>query len=266
MIRDFAADGVLALQHSETESRRFGFSVARLLVPIGQSHSDDAVIALVRGSSSALLIVRAESTRTSLFRELRALGDFESLHADTLCYYHWAVANTANDNQTPSGVSIEAGTEWRDVDEVLTKSFQKYKNHYSMNPRLSSGVSLSAYQEWAAGLMRDPQTVALIARDYTTGQALGFILLAVDEPHSLAEVALNAVQPDAQRRGVYSALMQSTREHLARETDVRDLYISTQIGNTAVIAAWKKLGLTPHLDLSTYHLMRRDAFGGAATT
>ena len=263
MIRDFAADGVLALQHSETESRRFGFSVARLLVPIGQSHSDDAVIALVRRSSESLLIVRAESTRTSLFRELRALGDFESLHADTLCYYHWAVANTANDNQITSGVSIERGTEWRDVDEVLTKSFREYKNHYSMNPRLSSGITLSAYQEWAASLMQDPQSMALIARNHTTGQALGFVLLTVDEPHALAEVALNAVHPDAQRGGVYSALMQSARAHLAHETHVRDLYISTQIGNAAVIAAWKKLGLIPHLELCTHHLMRRNVFVGA---
>lgn len=264
MIRDFAADGVLALQHSETESRRFGFSVARLLVPIGQSHSDDAVIALVRRSSDALLIVRAESTRTSLFRELRALGDFESLHADTLCYYRWVVADTANDNQIPSGVSIEAGAEWSDVDEVLTKSFREYKNHYSMNPRLASGVTLSAYQEWAAGLMQDPQSMAFIARDHMTGQALGFVLLTIDEPPALAEVALNAVHPDAQRGGVYSTLMQSARAHLAHETHVRDLYISTQIGNAAVIAAWKKLGLTSHLDLCTYHLMRRKAFGGAA--
>jgi ribosomal protein S18 acetylase RimI-like enzyme len=265
VIRDFAADGELVCRHSETESRRFGFSVARLLIPFGPSHSDDEVIALVRRSSNALLIVRAESTRTSLFRELRALGDFESLHADTLCYYHWAVANTANDDQSQSRVSIKRGTEWRDVDVVLTKSFQEYKNHYSMNPRLASGVTVNAYQEWAANLMQDPDSVTLIARDHTTGQALGFVLLTVDEPHSLAEVALNAVQPGAQRGGVYSALMRSAREHLACKTDVRDLYISTQIGNTAVIAAWRKIGLTPHIDLCTYHLMRRDAFGGAAT-
>lgn len=264
MIQDFAAGGVLTLQHSETESRRFGFSVARLLVPVGQSHSDDAVIALVRESSSALIILRAESTRDSLFQELRALRAFESLHADTLCYYHWALANSENDNQERSGLSIEHGGAWREIDEILTKSFQEYKNHYSMNSRLSSGVTLSAYQQWAAGLMQDSQSVALIARDHTTGQALGFVLLIVDEPHALAEVALNAVRPDAQRGGVYSTLMQSARAHLAHETDIRDLYISTQIGNTAVIAAWKKLGLTPHLDLCTYHLMRRDAFDSAA--
>lgn len=265
VIQDFAADGVLALHHSETESRRFGFSVARLLVPIGQSHSDDAVVALVRGSSDALLIVRAESTRTNLIVELRSLGDFEFLHADTLCYYRWAVTESANDNESPSGVSIERGAEWSDIDEVLIRSFRGYKNHYSMNPRLSSGVTLSAYQEWAAGLMRNPQCVTFIARDHTMRQAVGFVLLAVDEPHLLAEVALNAVHPDAQRGGVYSALMQSARAHLARETDVRDLYISTQIGNTAVIAAWKKLGLTPHLDFNTFHLMRRDSFVGTAT-
>lgn len=267
MIQDFAADGVLAIRQSESESRRFGFSVARLLVPVGQSCSDDAVIALVRESACALLIVRAESTRTGLFHELRSLGDFECLLADTLCYYHWAVASStsASDSQRPTELKIEHGAEWGDIKSVLTKSFLGYKNHYSMNPRLSSGVTLIGYEEWAAGLLQSPQSVALVARDFTTGDAAGFVLMTLDKTRAIAEIALNAVHPDAQRGGVYSALMQSAREYLERETDIRDLYISTQIGNTAVIAAWGKLGLTPSLKLNTFHLMRRSAFGSATT-
>lgn len=265
MIRDFAADGVLALQHSETESRRFGFSVARLLVPIGQSHSDDAVVALVCGSSDALLIVRAESTRTSLFRELESLDGFECLHADILVYYRWSIDSDPVSDTTPEQFEISDHPSWAEVESVLTESFSEYRNHYSANSRLASSVTLSGYQEWAAGLMSQPNTLALVARDSEVSRAIGFVLLTVDSSAQLAEVALNAVRPSAQRGGVYSALMREARRRMKSRNDVRNLYISTQSENGAVVSAWQKLGLTPHLTLNTYHLMRRDAFGGAAT-
>lgn len=214
----------------------------------------------MKQSSSALVILRAESSRVSLFRELQSLNDFEFLHADTLCYYKWAVRNNGHADERSTRVVIERGIEWSDIDRVLTESFQEYTNHYSTNRRLSAGVTLAAYQEWAAGLMKNPQNVTLIARDRKTNQVVGFILLMIDSLRSTAEVALNAVRPDSQRSGVYSILMTSAREYIARETDIRDLFISSQIGNTAVIEAWKKLGLAPYLSLNTLHLMRRIAF------
>jgi ribosomal protein S18 acetylase RimI-like enzyme len=85
----------------------------------------------------------------------------------------------------------------------------------------------------------------------------GFVLLTVAENDRIAEVALNAVRPDSQRGGVYSALMRAAADYLVALGSVDRLFISTQRENQAVIAAWQKLGLEPFLTLETYHIMRR---------
>ncbi|MFZ9730157.1 MAG: GNAT family N-acetyltransferase [Ilumatobacteraceae bacterium] len=264
MIQDFLTRHQLQLQHSEAESRRFGFEVARLLVPAGGAYSDKDITELVQKSQSSLIILRAESTRTSLAAELESLDGFEYLHADILVYYRWSIDSDPISDTTPEQFEISDDPSWAEVESVLTESFSEYRNHYSANSRLASSVTLSGYQEWAAGLMSQPNTLALVASDSESSRAIGFVLLTIDSSTQLAEVALNAVRPSAQRGGVYSALMREARRRINSRNDIRNLYISTQSENGAVISAWQKLGLTPHLTLNTYHLMRRVKLAGAA--
>ena len=266
MIQDFLMHAVPDLQHSESESRRFGFGVSRLLVPEGDAVSDEEIVSLLQRSTSALVILRAESARTSLPDKLKSLDGFDCLHADTLVYYRWIMGSFVNNEGSRDQLRIVDDASWGDVESVLTESFSQYRNHYSANPRLSAGVTLSGYQEWAAGLMSNPETLTLIARDYETSRAIGFLLVAVDHSAGLAEILLNAVRPSAQRGGVYSALMREARSRLVELGDIRDLYISTQSDNHAVIGAWEKLGLTRRLTLNTFHLMRRREFSGSVSS
>ena len=108
--------------------------------------------------------------------------------------------------------------------------------------------------------MRKPDTLTLLACEGS--QPTGFVLLTIDRSAALAEIALNAVRPSNQRSGVYSTLMQEAHRRMVALGNIRDIYISTQSDNRAVIGAWEKLGLTPVLSLNTFHVMRRQAFGG----
>jgi ribosomal protein S18 acetylase RimI-like enzyme len=263
MIQDFLTNAVFELQHSESESRRFGFSVARLLVPEGDAVSDEEIVSILQRSTSALVILRAESARTSLPKKLKLLDGFDFLHADTLLYYRWTISPSVKGEESRDQLKIVDDASWGDVESVLTESFSQYRNHYSANPHLSSSVTLSGYQEWAAALMNTPETLTLVARDYESSRAIGFLLVVVDHEAGLAEIVLNAVRPSAQRGGVYSALMREVQSRLAKLGDIRDLYISTQSDNHSVIGAWEKLGLTRRLTLDTFHLMRRGEFSGS---
>ena len=262
MIQDFLTRHALELQRSESESRRFGFEVARLLIPAATTYSDEEIIGVLKNSRSALIILRAESTRTTLFAKLKSMVDFESLHADTLVYYRWRTDTIYESDSVAESFAISDCPSWAEVESVLTESFADYKNHYSANSRLASSVTLSGYQEWAASLMREPNALTLVALDRESSRAIGFVLLTIDPAEQLAEIALNAVRPSAQRSGVYTALMREARRRVGSRSDIRSLYISTQSDNGAVIGAWQKLGLTPQLTLNTFHLMRRETFGG----
>ena len=118
-------------------------------------------------------------------------------------------------------------------------------------------MTVTAYEEWASNLLRNETSRAFVARDEISGEVTGFVLLSLAETDRIAEVALNAVRPAAQRGGVYSALMRAAAEYLVGLGTIDRLYISTQSENLAVIAAWQKLGLEPFLSFETHHVMRR---------
>lgn len=258
MISDFFEGRGFDLQQSESEARRFGFSVVRATVPLNDTDSDGDVAVAVQSARSELVIVRFDERRKELGRLLQEIGDAECIHADTLVYYVWNLHRLVL-TPRPSSLKISQSTSFADVAGVLQESFKDYRNHYSANPRIATSVTVAAYEEWAKSLIQSDTSRAFIARKPSNGEVVGFVLLALAEDERMAEVALNAVHPDAQRGGVYSALMLAAAEYLVTLGSVERLFISTQRENQAVIAAWQKLGLEPFLTLETYHVMRRNA-------
>ncbi|MFM8958145.1 MAG: GNAT family N-acetyltransferase [Actinomycetota bacterium] len=257
MISDFFEGRGFDLQQSESEARRFGFSVVRATVPLNDTVSDEDVAVAVQAARSELVIVRFDERRKELGRLLQEIGDAECIHADTLVYYVWNLHRLVRPTPRPSSPKISQSTSFADVVGVLRESFKDYRNHYSANPRLATSVTVAAYEDWAKGLMQSDTSRAFVARQPSNGEVVGFVLLTLAQDERLAEVALNAVHPNAQRGGVYSALMLAAAEYLVTLGSVERLFISTQRENQAVIAAWQKLGLEPFLTLETYHVMRR---------
>ena len=256
MISDFFEGRSLVLQESESETRRFGFTVTRATVPLGNAASDDDVVAAVKSSASDLVIVRFDERRKELGVLLQRIEGVECIHADTLVYYEWNLRRLQAAAAGEKNLAIELSKSFGDVAGVLRESFKNYRNHYSANPRLAASVTVTAYEEWASNLLRNETSRAFVARDETSGEVTGFVLLSLAETDRIAEVALNAVRPAAQRGGVYSALMRAAAEYLVGLGTIDRLYISTQSENLAVIAAWQKLGLKPFLSLETHHVMR----------
>jgi len=257
MISDFFEGRALTLQESESETRRFGFTVTRATVPLGDAVSDDDVVAAVNSSASDIVIVRFDARRKTLGPLLRRTPGVDCIHADTLVYYEWNLRHLQPTAAHQTNPTITRSKSFDDIAGVLRESFKDYRNHYSSNPRLAASVTVTAYEEWASNLMRNEMSRVLVARDETNGEVTGFVLLTVAESERIAEVVLNAVRPAAQRGGVYSALMRAAAGQLASLRSIDRLYISTQSENLAVIAAWKKLGLEPFLALETHHVMRR---------
>lgn len=259
MISDFFEGRALVLQESESEARRFGFSVVRATVPLNDTDSDEDVAVAVQSARSELVIVRFDERRKELGRLLHNIRDAECIHADTLVYYVWNLNRQVRLTPIHDSPKISQSTSFADVAGVLRESFRDYRNHYSANPRLATSVTVAAYEEWATGLMQSDTSHAFVARQPSNGEVVGFVLLTLAQDERLAEVALNAVHPNAQRGGVYSALMLAAAEYLVTLGSVERLFISTQRENQAVIAAWQKLGLEPFLTLETYHVMRHNA-------
>lgn len=257
MISHFLEGQGLVIEYSPSESRRFGFDVSRLTVAKGDPATDSFIATKVQSSDSHLVIVRAEEGRAGLHEALMCIAGTECLDAGTLVYHRWDVSTALLDVAEPHGVTIEQCGEFDVIADVLRASFDGYQNHYSANPQLAHSVTAVAYEEWASTLIRDEQTHTFVARSDENGATAGFVLMTLDEPRRLAEVVLNAVHPDAQRLGVYSALMRAAARFLKWRGSVDYIYISTQRENQAVLSAWERLGLEPYLALKTYHVTRR---------
>lgn len=255
VISDFFEGKKLVVEVSDSESRRFGFGVSRLLVPMGEEHSDKQVVEALGAARTPLVILRADARRGSLSTHLSALTEFECLHADTLVYYRWHIAELNSPLVDHERVSIGLADSVNEILPTINESFAGYRNHYSANPRLADSVTLVAYQEWATDLMKRPDCRVLVARGGKSLDVVGFVLFLINHELQFSEIVLNAVHPDAQRAGIYSHLLLAVREHLKKFSPVQFLYISTQSQNNAVIAAWTKLGLQSYLEINTFHLM-----------
>ncbi|MFM7307819.1 MAG: hypothetical protein ACKO2Q_07565, partial [Actinomycetota bacterium] len=70
MISDFFEGRALVLQESDSEARRFGFSVVRATVPLNDTDSDEDVAVAVQSARSELVIVRFDERRKDLGRLL----------------------------------------------------------------------------------------------------------------------------------------------------------------------------------------------------
>ena len=263
MIVDFLGNGSPTLLESPSETRRFGFRVSRLSVPIGSPFSDEEISGLITSSNSELVIVRASAKRENLPIVLGGIKGATCIHADNLVYYQWTLNSASSLDVRMTGVSTSLNKSFESVVDVLRRSFNGYKNHYSANSRLSQFVTTSAYEEWASEVLKQKSSRMYVSSSDKNGESIGFVLLTIWETEHLAEVVLNAVRPDAHRNGIYTALMRTCANDLASLGTVDTLYISTQRENLAVVSAWEKLGLRPYAALNTFHVMRDDPSAAA---
>ena len=244
--------------HSEVEGRRFGITVARVVVgantPDVASVADD-FLGAVNGSSEDLVIARWPGELTGM-GAIAARSSRRVIPADMLTYWEvpaGALADSGGDG-LPEGYQIHLpGEPSAAVEEaistVVEDSFRGYGNHYTANPDLDPELALAGYLEWAVGAFhRDPHNVVL--------------LLEGDEPRGVAtltqddedlEIELAGMVGGAQGRGLYGHLLAAIGQEALRRGRPR-VIISTQAHNVRVQRAWVRAGMKPFATTTTVHL------------
>lgn len=241
--------------HSPLESSRFGFSVGRLLVPLPCNLSTETIGKIATNHDHDLLILRYPSDRLDLFEHLGADPLIKTLNAGRLVYYKWDLCHQPRTLRKSSCYSVEPAHGTQEVIELVNKSFGAYRNHYSANPRLQSFSLSLAYEEWAINTMEHPSSRSFVARTRTQAQPIGFVVAHLNVSTRTAEVILNGVEPDWQRRGVYSLMLRNVAQSLNEDEEISTIVISSQSENNAVIKAWQLLGMEELFTIETLHLM-----------
>lgn len=263
MFSEYLGDLPPRLRASEIDSRRFAFPVGRCAIPRSSTASAAEIAREVIASGVDVAIVRAAAERTDLEEGLRTDRRLDVIRADTLRYWRRYVpapslgAGATHGDSAPHGdgtvVARDATPADRDgIERVARRAFAGYATHYRANPRFADALIADGFCEWAtSGLGRAGATTLVVGGP---AGVEGFLLAERDG--DALEVVLNAVDPEAEGRGLYTAMLSAAIGRAARE-GVREVWISTQAHNERVMRVWERLGFVPEFDLMTLHVMRR---------
>jgi GNAT superfamily N-acetyltransferase len=235
------------IELSPIDEARFGVVTAKTVIE--NEFNPNALDAWCATNKVAMLIARCPTTATDLVQMLEEGG---ARLMDTLVYF-------AVHTPDPVTAFIPDGYQWRlanaaDSDAVgrlAARAFTGFAGHYHADPRLPAASSDQVYTSWAERSCADArvaQAVLLITHDE---QIVGFLTLK-KLPSGEAEIALNAVAPGHQGRGLYAALVALARDWSARE-GCTDLLVSTQISNIAPQKTWCRQGFEPRNSYYTFH-------------
>lgn len=235
---------------SSVDSARFGLKIARGTVP--PLAPADAVLEAVRRSRPDVAIFRCQAGDPAQVHALRNAG-FCPIHADTLVHYRGQLEG-APDPGALSGVVAVAragASDSADLAAIAARAFAGYRSHYHANPLFGAQQILQGYVEWAAtgATAEDVQAWRVVQ----AGETRGFATCRTDTALASVEVLLNAVDPQWQGKGVYTALLAAIMRRY-RELGMRTINISTQVWNYRVQRVWTRLGLELERAEDTYHL------------
>ena len=239
-----------AISFSELDSRRFGRRIFR--GQIDGAASVEAAVERARYEKADAVFVRSPSRALDAAQALERAG-FRL--KDTLVWYAGKTARFAERAQGAPGVRVEimASAELAELEQDARVCFRDYGGHYHADPRLDPSASTEGYVERFRRSAKDPSFVVLAAQ--LADAPVGFLTLdlgGVAEGRE-ADIALNAVAPHAQGRGVYDTLLKEAG-HRLHQRGVGAWTVSTQLWNTAPQRAWVRNGLEPRESFYTFHL------------
>ena len=255
MLSDFTqASSSLRLNDSQIESDRFGLSVGRLNIPNSHQVSDQQIVEICRESKFQFLILRYPSSRVRLAQKLAEIQELVTYQADTLVYFAKDLASVKAQD-APSKDWMFRQAQPSDDAELTRLSkiiFEEYPNHYRANKSLRSDAIRDGFAQWAQVGLHDSKKLTVFVES-PESKVIGFALISFEG--DTAEIELNGIDPQAQKRGAYGSLLLWLSSHLASR-GVKKLCISTQIQNERVIRAWIRAGFNFEFSLNTVHLMQ----------
>ena len=230
------------ITRAEIESRRFGGEVYRANVL-----TESEAKAAVDFGEADLIVARVDTKAIALVQTLERGGYFL---CDTLVYFRGTTAGFDAPGAV-DGLRIADVTDAAGLEPVARAAFSDFFGHYHTDARLDGTLATEGYVEWCTSALRWDDGYVLGAFD---GETLaGFATVRIEDDS--AEIVLNGVAPSHQRRGIYSALVQ-TIGHRAKENGVERIFSSTQIQNLGPQKTWARHGLLPAESKYTLHRWR----------
>jgi len=241
------------LTESETESNRFGLSVARLTLAESDKIEFQQLASILEDQPFNVVIVRFPNVRTDITLSLSEMTSYKAIYADTLLYWETNLIKSSTYFDESDALKVDyVGSE--EVPLLVRLVFENYSSHYSVNPLFNSNLILDGYVEWATSLLKSNSAQCLVLRD-TTNTIAAFAV--TDYSGTIPDIKLAGVIPSHRRRGIYEKLIRACMaEAVLRQYG--SLAISTQAHNVTVMSAWARLGWTPKKSVSTIHLVRKD--------
>ena len=232
---------------SVLDSSRFGAAIAR--VTLRSRDELPAFIAGCRASHIAMAVIR---TDTRDFRAAQAIEASGGILCDTLVYF----ARPLRDDSTvaSSDARVRPGSP-ADVERVVSiaaAAFAGYGGHYHADPRLDAAAADDSYIDWARRSVAVPGVVDRLWVVEDRGTVAGFLTLKVNN-RADAEIVLNAIHPDHQRRGLYPALLRTALAS-SRALGAHRCIVSTQVWNVPLQRVLARIGFEPARSYYTFHL------------
>jgi len=232
---------------SDIDEKRFGIKVAKVKDITSDYWS--TVMRFCLTNKVALLIARCSTAEVTTIQAMEKKG---FILTDTLVYYKKEIHNKAipyNEGQVRIR-PIRQGEENR-IKEIAQGAFRGYYGHYHADERLNRLACNEVYIDWAfrSCLSKDMADMVLVAE--LGNSVVGFATLQIKSPDT-GEGVLFGVAPEAQRHGVYRAMMIGGMIYL-KEKGLKQMVVSTQIMNIAVQKVWTRLGFEPSHSYYTSH-------------
>jgi ribosomal protein S18 acetylase RimI-like enzyme len=216
------------LEHSDVESKRFGFRICRGTVDdINQAALAHAIIE----QEADIAIIRVPSKRQRHISRLDQTG-LPYLVADTLvCYEADLTADTIRPRSGTDLHFVRCGATHANVLSNLAREvFADYVNHYRASPYLDREDIRAGFADWASRYAVDRNEHMagwFVEKD---GEPVGFVTF--DVGNDTCDVALIGVSPAWIGKGIASNLVRFTQSHF-KERGFGRMLVSTQSHNLA---------------------------------
>jgi hypothetical protein len=255
-LKDFTTEHPIEISPSEIESTRFGLEFGRCIVPASSTTGPAEVARAIETHNADITVLRYPAERVTWYQLLtRQLGDHVLLHADTLVYWQLRVGKGHGPDPV-DGISTSDAVDTAMIDDLTTRIFANYSNHYSANPLLSLEAVEAGYREWAT---KTPLNDVVVL--FKNESPIGMATTASTPDH--IEILLAGIIPEQRRGGLYPHLLLEV-ESRAYEESLGSVAISTQAYNIAVQRAWAQYGFLPLAAFNTIHVIRSDLWAAQA--
>jgi hypothetical protein len=237
----------MLLRYSEADSLRFGRRIHRAFCESAPSVAD--VVKAARREEVEMVIARCSAGSPLVAQELERQG-FKLM--DTLVYYLGKTVAFTDPWPVP-GVELRPlqSHDLPSLEAIANECFTNYDGHYHNDVRLDATAATAGYVDRFRQSIKDP-TISTFVADL--GQRpVGFLTLRRGGADGApADIDLNAVALDLQRRGIYRSLFRAAGI-AARLAGDALLTISTNLSNVAPQKVWAREGLEMHRALHTFH-------------